>query len=222
MLKKIFCLVFIVFIIFSCNAKKGLTEKELNLNLLKAIESGKIQKVKKAIDSGANLNFSNYSMDNPLAKALFGKKWEIADLLIERGADANHKLVLACKVPIIMLAVYTDRPDVVKYLISKGANVNEKSEKGANAILLAACQNKIESAKILLDNKADINIVDDLGKTALTMATIRVNKEMVDLLIKSGADINQIGYDKKTALELAKLKNNKEIISMLEKASNKL
>lgn len=222
MLKKIFLLIFIVLVLFSCKSKfQGLSERELNKALLKAIDANKIQDVKNIIKFGAKINFGSKTTDNPLAKALFSNKWKIADLLVEQGADINYKVSLHCLVPIMVSAVAFDRPDIVRYLISKGANVNEKTEKGSNAILNASCQNKLESAKILLEKNADISIRDNDGKTPLTIAAEKGNKEIVALLLSNGVDINQIGFKDKTALDLAKEKNNKDIIAMLEKQANK-
>lgn len=222
MLKVSFFIMFIILILFSCKSEyQGLSERELNKALLKAIDTNKIQDIKNIIKYGANINSGSKTTDNPLTKALYSNKWKIADLLVDQGADVNYKIKSDCLIPIIVTAVVFDRPDIVKYLILKGANVNEKTEKGSNAILNAACQNKVESAKILLEKNADINIKDADGKTPLTIAAEKGNKEIVALLINNGVDINQVGFKNKTAMEIAKEKNNKDIIALLEKIMSK-
>ena len=224
MFKKINFLIFIIIILFSCKSKyQGLSEEILKKELLKAIETNKIKDVRNIIKHGVKINFGDKINNNPLAKALFRKRWKIADLLVENGADLNYKIETTCVAPIMFIALGISRyDDIVKYLILKGANVNEKTSKGANALLYAACQNKVDIAKLLIEKNADINIkTPDNNRTPLTMATLNGNKEIVALLIDNGVNINQVGFQNRTALEIARRKKNKDIIAMLEKASIK-
>jgi ankyrin repeat protein len=80
----------------------------------------------------------------------------VCDLLIEKGANVNDQLTGddATGWTAIMFASSNGKLDLVKYLISKGADVNLKAKDGTSALSLALKDKNDDIIKILKDNGA--------------------------------------------------------------------
>ena len=128
--------------------------------------------------------------------------------------------------------------EIVKFLISKGADVNKtikedngvSIEVGTTALMVATENAHLDVVKILLDAGANVNTSTDNGWTALIRAfTIREvlwkdSRKVVEMLLKAGANPNvqtKNDHMNVTPLLLAAERNEKdtpEIIEMLLKA----
>ncbi|EAY06733.1 hypothetical protein TVAG_310200 [Trichomonas vaginalis G3] len=102
-----------------------------------------------------------------------------------------------------------------KYLISLGANINEKGEKGKTALHIAAENNSKEIAELLISHGANINEKDIFGQAALHKAAYKNSKEIAELLISHGANINEKDGLVKKALHTAANNNRKETAEVL-------
>lgn len=69
-----------------------------------------------------------------------------------------------------MNAVYNKKNDLVKYLITQGADVNAKESSGWTALMFATMLGETEIVKILLDAGAEVNSKTNKGETALQRA----------------------------------------------------
>lgn len=83
-------------------------------------------------------------------------------------------------------------------LLTKGANVNARSEQGWTALMQAAANGRLEIVKLLLDKGADVNAKDYEG-TALIKASSCGHFDVVSLLLKRGADVKAMDREGKTA-----------------------
>lgn len=82
--------------------------------------------------------------------------------------------------------------DLVKLLISEGANVNEANEFGDTPLGTACYFGHSEIARLLIVNKADIHAADDGGITVLHNACSNGDIEIIRLLLAKGAEINAV------------------------------
>lgn len=101
----------------------------------------------------------------------------------------------------LMLAALNGDSDLVKLLITKGAEVNKK---GWTALHYAAANGNDDIAKLLLGYSAYVDAQSPNGTTPLMMAARGDHITTLKLLLDSGADINaknQIGMN---ALDFAK------------------
>lgn len=141
--------------------------------------------IKKLIQYGADVNALNDFGKTPLyfiADSLKHSDIETAKLLIEAGTDSNKGNPLLGAADRLNL-------DMVKYLISVGADVNQRDLKG-NAPLAKAIKNEKHYsndymsrynsiAKLLIDSGADLNTKFEYGN-AYQLA--KYNKEISDYL----------------------------------------
>jgi ankyrin repeat protein len=145
---------------------------EINKKLFDACSYLNLEEIKSALQKGANINAINDSGETPLANAIayywvvdmesnrkytddehdalkksnYAKLVPIVDFLLENGADIN--LFENDGIPPIVRAYYTNTPELVKYLLEKGANPNvncyrnEPSEKDYCSTILS-CINEL-------------------------------------------------------------------------------
>lgn len=176
-----------------------------DMALILACEEGNIDKAKSLIQRGANVNFStNYEKKTPLMFACENYTFPIIKLLIEYSADINAKEISYDWTP-LYYAIISDtinkknngsinKMEIIKYLISKGANINEDIPIYLNhetiknySILMHACDhNDVYVVKILLENGAKVNTKNSRGTTALHRAKQTGNTELIELLKSYG------------------------------------
>ena len=166
--------------------------------LLFAVRAGSLDAVKALLDAGANVNDALSDGESALVVAAANAHWEVANLLLDRGADPNHA---GAGWNALHQTVHSRRPnlgytpgpvptgsldsiEVVKKLIAKGIDVNARMTKngmkdgqrnrlnrlGATAFLLGAKNTDLEVLKVLLAAGADINIPSADGSTPLMVA----------------------------------------------------
>ena len=119
------------------------------------------------------------------------RKYEILKLLLEHGADPNRfDESLKCT-PLHSAAgrafISTGerfRIKMVELLLSKGADVNSRTDQGDTPLHCA--RNRLRICKILIQHGAEINAINDKGKTVLDVALEYNFTEMVDLLRAHG------------------------------------
>jgi uncharacterized protein len=85
---------------------------------------------------------------------------EIAGVLLDAGADIEapnrHKFAGPGNKP-LHGATYLNRPDVVRYLLERGADPNSRDNAGFTALHLAVGNGWVECARALLEGGADVN-----------------------------------------------------------------
>lgn len=86
-------------------------------------------------------------------------------------------------------AAYEGRISTVEYLISQGAEINGKDYNGHTPIFGAAEGGQFEVAKLLIARGAKVNVQGDFGATPLSTAVESRRPNIVKLLIDNGADV---------------------------------
>jgi ankyrin repeat protein len=166
--------------------------------LYTACLEGDVFSLRKAVDSGIDLNSIKYHNSPLLHAAIYGSdKNNVVKFLLENGVDVNssnqRKETALDLIGIESFAVsdskeYLIRVNLltVKLLIKYGANVNNK-EAPTPALIGAVHKNSIDIADLLLQNGADVNIRDETNQTPIMVAH---SKELVELLLSHNADVN--------------------------------
>lgn len=170
-----------------------------------AAEKGPLELVKLLVSKGAKVNAVDKEFSMPLAKAVQADNLEIAQFLLEQGADKtiNHSDTE------FQTAIFKARSaKMAQLLIANGANVSDRDKKGLS-VLLHAVANYLDFdlLKVLLQNGADINAQDKSGTTALLWAAQhpyeRDDKNCVQFLLENGAKANVANNQGETPLLVA-------------------
>jgi ankyrin repeat protein len=114
-------------------------------------------------------------------------------------------------------ACYGGRLEMVKFLISKGADVNARSREGSAPIVEAVAKNDVEITRYLVAHGADVNTADNNGKTPLHWAAERGRVEVARFLIQKGAKVNARTKDGVTPLKAALDQNQQATADLLRK-----
>jgi ankyrin repeat protein len=131
---------------------------------------------------------------NALADAVIKKDTVKIEQLLHSRVDINTQDPASGTTVLMIASSYYYYDDIVKYLISKGADVNIKDSEGKTALLWSA-SNSLENATILISNGAKVNEAAVDGMTPFIQATLgfssgKVPIEMCELLRKNGANIH--------------------------------
>ena len=160
----------------------------------------------------------------PLLAALALGEVEIAELLLEHGADVDAReargmtaLLSAFPLPQV------DILNIVEFLLEHDADVNARDDRLISSLHLAEHYGDWEVAQMLLNHKADVNFQDDHGRTPLH---ILLENGMfhgggddyfdhVQLLLEHGAEVNRRDKNNQTPLLLAVWQNWFELVDIL-------
>jgi ankyrin repeat protein len=147
----------------------------------------------------------------PLLAALFQGRVEVADLLLEHGADVNVREAKGKTTLLTALSWLGDHPNLlntVEFLLTHGADVNARDYTFTSSLHLAEGRSNQQVATILLKHKADVNSEDNNGWTPLhKLLGSRMyyddDPNHVQSLLDHGADVNRRDKANETPLHLA-------------------
>lgn len=144
---------------------------------------GQLEIAKLLISKGAKIDVTDEDNATPLISTVDRGYFEIAQYLIDQGADVNAKTLSGGVTP-LHLAACKSNVQLVKYLLSKKAKVNEKTTDNQTPLMLAAAWGSTEIVKLLIAGGASVNDKDKDGKTALMLTD---NPEIINILKHAGA-----------------------------------
>jgi RNA polymerase sigma factor (sigma-70 family) len=107
---------------------------------------------------------------------------EIVKLLLDAGADVDGACGCRAGETPLWAAAAADYPQVVAYLLERGANPNARGPRGHTALHIAAMRGWPHLARALLEHGADPRQPDDAGRTPLDWAALKRHAEVADLL----------------------------------------
>ncbi|MCA1574193.1 MAG: ankyrin repeat domain-containing protein, partial [Acidobacteria bacterium] len=81
------------------------------------------------------------------------------------------------------------RTEVIKALLEKGTDVNEKDDCGRTALMFAAINLHRDTVRTLLEGGADVNVTANDGATALMLAACAGDIDIVRALLARSADV---------------------------------
>lgn len=187
--------------------------------LLDAVRAGHLAQVKAAIAENKDVEVRDGQGRTALLLATIDDRADIAEALIEAGADVNAKA--ANKDTPFLYAGAEGRNAVLKLILDTGkAKLGDTNRYGGTALIPAAHHGHPDTVRILMATKINIDHVNDLGWTALLEAVILgdggpVHQEIVGLLVDAGArDIAD--RQGKTALAHARAMGFSEMATRLE------
>ena len=120
-------------------------------------------------------------------------------------------------VPLLNLAARTKtgNPDVIRYLIASGADVNLLAEdRNSTALIDGVMAQNLDIMDDLIKAGTDLNVKDKNGQTALTVAAGASREKMVEILLKAGSDADIPDSLGVSARKYATLFKNEAILNL--------
>jgi hypothetical protein len=153
--------------------------------LVKAVASNDLMAATALLAKGADANVKS-SLETPvLVIAIKRGSASMVEALLKRGADPNVRDVDTDLTPLWDALGQYDRgrPNIVKMLLTAGADVNATSRKeddlltGFTLLMAVAEDGSEELVQLFLDNGADVNAKTPDGQTALSCARLSESKD---------------------------------------------
>jgi len=174
---------------------------------------GNIEVAKILLSKGADVNAMDKDGNTPLAVANMSKHDHMVQYLKEIGGNMSFSSIIqaaekgtvenvrffveqkgveaSTKNVALFIATTFGNTEIVKYLISAGADINAKGFNSLTPIQLAAMNGNVEIAKALISVGANTSVCDDKnGHTLLHLAAINGCAEITQFLISVGANIS--------------------------------
>jgi len=181
-----------------------------------AIESDRAEPAVALLEAGADPNLIDTQGVGPLHAAIRRNDVEMTKLLLARGADPNltalggpaPALLAGDRAMLELLLRKGAKVDVgggekdyrmihtaaakgdlerLRFLLSKGADVNARNKTGDAPLHLASFNGHVEAVRFLLDNGADFSLVNNKTATPIQIADFGKQPEVVKLLEQYGA-----------------------------------
>lgn len=212
---------------------KFLNDRTPGRKLLRAIEGaldGKdasIDRVRKLIDAGADVNYAKIVGVTPLSRAVEERQSEIVKLLLEAGANVNLRVQNRSTPTLMRLK------ESPLFIASRGGYGLPYSFRGddirqlPNIARLYAADNELkkrsrssraEIVKLLLEAGADVDNGQQGGATPLWIASQEGNERIVNLLLAAGARVDARSMDGATPLIAASEKGHHGVVQLLLQA----
>ncbi len=181
-----------------------------------AIEDGNLDAIKALIEGGAKadtlIEYGEHKI-TPLMKASWDGELEIAQYLIDSGADVNA-VDDGAETPLFS-AVNRTRVEIVQLLIDHGAKVNVANSRQFTPLATAAGAGNEEIVRILAKAGGDLK-AEVYGLTPLMFAVASRKVEAVKLLVELGAPVDQVSsMSGQTALFSAIYAGNADMVKAL-------
>ena len=179
--------------------------------LLQAARKGNFAAVANSLNKGVPIESTNDKGETPLCLAVINGHVSTIYTLLHHKAqmEARTKKGLT---PLLCAHenVSTSRTDVMRLLLSAGANLNARDEKGNTALHQAVSLSRPDWVKLLLSFGPNLEIQNNIGETSLLRAVDFYHLsyaekvlETVQLLLDAGADTKSTDEKGQTAVLIA-------------------
>jgi ankyrin repeat protein len=167
--------------------------------LFNACIAGNLESVKLLLARDPSLVHTQYAYRTPLYFAVRENRGDVADFLLDRGADP---LGLAVHGSLLQIARDRGYAEMEQLLEEKLAHLHNSSPKG-EALAAAIRERDVAKVKALLDGAPDwLHAGDERGNQPIHWATMTRQLDIIDLLLAEGADINARRQDGARPLQL--------------------
>lgn len=212
----------------SLEISQYLLEKGANINqklednktlLMFAAQANNPDLIQLLIDKGCDVNAFDDFGSTALINACGHGNFESVKALIKNSAKLNPGL---CKRETCTNSGHTPLhaasfwyPEIVEYLLEKGADVNVKNLEGETPLHYAVGSDSTRIVAILCENGANVNLKNKQGVTPVVKAVQRQKSDALDIMLKYKADLSIADNDGKTALHYAAIAGNGKMAEYL-------
>ncbi|WP_375434037.1 ankyrin repeat domain-containing protein [uncultured Hymenobacter sp.] len=140
-------------------------------------------------------NKSDSRVDDVVFSIRKGNALEAEQLLLQVGIDACDGYLRTA----LLWATFYGNPNILRWLIDKGANVNHQDKNGYCALHFAGQEKQFECAELLITKGASLELPDFHGNTPIWTALFnsKDDQRVVNLYIQNGSNLDHHNkYDK--------------------------
>eukprot|EP01038_Epipyxis_sp_PR26KG_P013457 gene13457-18050_t len=175
--------------------KKGtnlmlLTEDKNDTALHLACKKGYLKMVEKLIELGmiAVLDQQNKQLETALAVAIKFEYYELANLLLSKGADINITQLNGDSS--LIKASFSGNENIVKFILQNNGSIHNRNFNNENALMTASKYGYTNILLILLQHGASVDEIDNFGRTSLIIACMGNKIDVLEMLITHHANVN--------------------------------
>ncbi|KAM8856304.1 protein TANC1-like isoform 2-T3 [Spinachia spinachia] len=155
---------------------------------------------------------------SPLFCAVRQGHWQIAEMLLEHGADINISDKQGRT--LLMVAACEGHLSTVEFLLSKGASLTSMDKEGLTPLSWACLKGHKNVVQFLVEKGAVIDHTDKNGRTPLDLAAFYGDAEIVQYLVERGAVIEHVDYSGMRPLDRAiGCRNTSVVVTLLKKGA---
>lgn len=165
-------------------AVEWLLARQPQLTLHEECAIGRVEAVKQMIGLCGSKMIDAHSQDGftPLSLACFFGHLDVAEYLVDQGANVNLAATNPMRVAPLHAAAAARSFQIVQMLVKAGADVNQAQQQGWRPLHAAAQNGDAKTVKLLLDAGADRAARADNNQTASDLAMLKGHAEVVALL----------------------------------------
>lgn len=187
--------------------------------LMEAAAEGKTDITQLLLEKGATIDMQDDTGRTALAWAFIGSVYgagtlPAAQVLIRAGADITIKD--QTDQTMLMYAAMGGNPEMVKFLLAKGLDINAKDASNNTALYHSLYNTNDPSiAEYLITRGIELDTIDNEGWSTLMTAIVRDNKKIAQILIRKRIHIDNISKEGTNALMLASYRGHIDIVRQL-------
>ncbi|XP_077996621.1 uncharacterized protein LOC144449941 isoform X2 [Glandiceps talaboti] len=185
-----------------------------NEDLIVAVKSGDIEKVKFYLKNGYDVNSKDDRFlgrnKTSLHYAAQNQHLDIFKLLLDAGAERDNE-------DLIVAAADGDI-EKVKFCLENGYDVNYGAGFNKTSLHYGAEKGYLDICKLLLEAGAQVNAANDEKRTSLHYGAEKGYLDICKLLLKAGAQVNAADIYKRTSLHLGAQNGHLDICKLLLEA----
>ncbi|WP_341807962.1 ankyrin repeat domain-containing protein [Wolbachia endosymbiont (group E) of Neria commutata] len=202
-------------------AKVDVQDKHEITPLSYAVMNNDWTMVRFLVETG-NASVSLGKYNNPLSMAIARKYTELAEYLIEKGADVDQQDGIGRT--LLHKAAENGNLDIVKFLVEKGAKLDVLDKWNDTPLHVAANvkanKGHLEVVSYLIKEGTDVNLTHNY--TPIHLAITRGNLDMVKCLMDNSADLYIERACDGTPLAYAKQQGQTEIVNYMDSVMSNL
>ena len=154
---------------------------------------------------------------SPVHRAIEGRSYECVRLLLQYGADVNHKNKRG-RQPLHYCCRIDDNARICSLLLQSGGNVNGEDHGAGRPIHESIMHGKLPQLALLISHGAEIDCKTSKGEFPLNLAVGNNNIAAIRLLLEVGADASLQTVLGHTILHTAAISADRETLSFLASA----
>lgn len=151
-----------------------------------AAYKGNIDVMKNFMERDVDIYKVTMNRETPFFWAVVGRRFAMADFLLENGVDINTKVIGGVTA---LHSAYKLRMESLEYLLEKGADITAIDSIGNTVLHTAVWSQRDEIVLKLIENGVDVNAVNHNGATALVNACNRDSLDVIQVLLDNGATL---------------------------------